>query len=391
MRRLLLFFLTTSVFLGCTSDRSENTADKKAAATEQALAGQPEKINAFLRLELVQRTRLQTDGDGFIQIFTAIRYRTDRFFAMDGSTSDIQVFSRHGDYLKTIKLEHQESNFTGYPTFILSADGHFLVYSAKYKDSKVIEADSTGKTVRIYSPHLGENKSQTEISSPGLVAIKTEKGKRLFTKAFQWMPLDVILDSTLTIAAFNEDGELTRIFSPFHADYVTYNLFSWRDIDLAVHDSELFSLQAALPYVTVYDFDGVFKRAFGTNGIHHRAIVVEPDIWGSAPAQAAFWRKHTTYSRIRVISAEEIPEPLVAVSYFNPAAKPVAGLRHFQELHDNYLQLYRLSGEPYHPDIKLPGRFHDFTEDGHLLIMENLLPSELTVGLYKLKRIQENN
>ncbi len=392
MRRLLLFFLTTSVFLGCTSDRSENTADKKAAATEQALAGQPEKTNAFLRLELVQRTRLQTDGEGFIQRFATIRYKDNRFYSLDGATSDILVFSRNGEYLKKVKLEYQEDNYTGFPNFEFGPDGHFFIRSAKYKDSKIIEADTSGRTIRIYSTHLSENRDKAESGPSGFSVIKTKKGKRIFSSSFQWIPLRIIIDSTRTIAAFNEDGVLTNLFARFHPDYVKYNLDIWRDTDITVYGDFIYNIQAGLPYIEVYDFSGKLIKSFGRAGEYQHPITKMPEsIVANINARSAFWRKHTTYSRIRVVSSEEIPEPLVAVSYFNPAAKPVAGLQHFQKLHDNYLQLYRLSGEPYHPDIKLPGRFHDFTEDGHLLLIENLILSELTVGLYKLTRIQENN
>ncbi len=379
---ILLKIAIVSFCLGCSSESAE-----KSDEFDGGRFSQQNKAEAFLELDLVLRTQLGFRNKGFIRKFSNVRFRDNRFFVLDGATSDIHVFSRQAAYLKTIKSAFEEDNYTGYPGFTFGPDGHFFIYSAKYKDSKVIEADSTGRTLRIYSPHLGENDKNAEISSPGLVVIKTNAGKRVFTKSFQWMPLDRLLDSTLTIASFGENGHLTRIFSPYHPDYVKYNLISWRDIDLAAYDSRIYSLQRALPYIFVYDLNGTLQYQFGRFGAFHRPIIEEPDIMGSVSAQIDFWRKQTTYSHIRIIRIDGEEAPLVAVSYYNPALKAVPGLKHYQELHDNYLQLYRLSGEPYHPDIKLPGRFHDFTEDGHLLILENLLPAELTVGLYKVRYI----
>jgi len=336
-----------------------------------------------LKLSLRHKATLRTKNAGFMQKQTNFFFKDNLFWAMDGASSDIHIFENNGDYKKKIIIKPGPVKISGFPTFRIGPNGNFFIHNAAYKASEILEVDLTGQIVKRYSTHFNNDKTNIEIASRGLVVSSAPHGKRIFTRAFQWLPLKNILKETMTIASFKENGHLLKIFAPYHPFYVKYELTDWRMIDLTMYKGELYSLQSALPYVQVYSLDGKLKRQFGIQGYFQKPIKKQPVVWG--PGKEPFWRKHTSYFSIRIIPESSLGEPVVAVSYYNPELEPVEGLETHQETHNNYLMFYSLSGKLLYNSLELPGRLYSVTEQHELLLLENAHPLKLKLGLYSLK------
>ena len=332
-------------------------------------------------LNLQKKVNLQSDGAGFIQSLLALKFKHNRFYALDRIGAGIAVFDHRGRHVRTIQVAPEIGPERLLTELFVMDDGRIYV-----KDERlhaIFCLDRTGENLTtIYSPDQGRD--SPTITLGGLSVVKTDSGDLIYTTIFNNLPRKEYLENSFLVAAFDHNGNPLFQFAKHSPIYSRYNLINFHVSTFTVWEDELYFLESASHKVRIYSLTGQLKRAFGEYGYHQRIPNKRLRPNATLEDVKSFIVEYSAFDGVYILSGMQAFKPyIIAVTYRNPrkVADGASGS-------DYFLMLYRSDGELLVNDIKLPGRIFDVVEtDERALLLVNIdnNPTHRVVGFFTLE------
>lgn len=384
-KTLSVFCIIFSLILLTSCDRSDDNARNMNNGQSQAQRkrGILLEHGVEIQLNLLKKVRLESEGDGFIQSLRDLKFKQNRFYALDKIGAAITLFDSTGKYLKSIQVDTTAGPSRLLVDLMITNDTDIYVKDERLHT--IFHLNPNGEIVsKIENPDL--RRGAARITFGGLEVMESGTGQVIYSTIFNHLPSDDYLKHSFLVGAFNQRGQLLRQFAQHSPDYAKFNLINFHVSTFAIWEDELYLLESASHLIRVFTLSGELKRGFGEHGYHQRVIDRPLKKNANLEETKTFTLIYSSFDKIFVIpKLASLAHPVVAVSYSNA----IVGEDRSKTLGiDVYLMLYRTDGQLLVNDINLPGYLFDIIDTGNrplLLINLDNTPTNRIIGIYDLQ------
>lgn len=377
------FMAVFLILIGCGESGPSRTVPEENVPATERNRGRLSEQGANVQLQQKRKIRLDSEGQGFIQSLFDLKFKNDRFYALDRLGAAITLFDSSGTYLRSIPVAPEAGADRLLTELLVTNEGEIYVKDERLRT--IFQLNSQGKVISKW--HGGDTPEAAQITVGGLVVVPSDSGRVLYTTIFTHLSSRNHLRDSFLIGAYDQEGSQLTQFAKHHPKYQKFNLINFFVSAFAIWQNELYLLESASHEIRVYSLVGELRRSFGEPGYHQKVIDRGLKANPTLPETKAFVLSYSAFDEIFVVPhLKPFSAPLIAVTYRTPIVSETDPTEATGS--DYYLMLYEQNGNLLLNDLKLPGKLFDVvdSEDTPLfLINVDNTPVDRRVGLYSLQ------